>query len=472
MNPSDNNPQEEKVDRAILALRSAPVPDGPPPEVVASILAAGQEKASHHTPLITRMRSMNRVTKIAAALAATFLLVGGGVALLLTLGGPGATTALADAIKELNVHTARFIMTTVLDPLPPGAPPAQKMEVLWSEPGLMRCNTDMVAYQVMDLKAGKFVMFMPEQKKVMVIAMKGRFKAHAGPGIVVVGAAEDPSDKPDENDFFGNLRQKIKELRASRDQDVEALGEKVINGRRAIGFHKAHDEKAGDLEVWADVETHMPALVIMSVGTSPRAKITMSDFEFDVPLDPALFSTEIPPGFTVDERTIDASVPTEAEFVAGLRTWAESLGGEFPPALDINAAQDALAKMVKKMAEDAVAKATQQGVYKTSAQPQEAGSPPTNADKPGEPTPTGSDAAPEMPSQETLNEAMKFQRVIMFVMKLTQDKIDWHYAGKGVRLGDAATPIFWYRPAGSATYRVISGALDVSDAAPEALPSK
>ena len=47
---------------------------------------------------------------------------------------------------------------------------------------------------------------------------------------------------------------------------------------------------------------------------------------------------------------------------------------------------------------------------------------------------------------------------------------EWHYAGKGVKLGDADKAIFWYRPEGSGTYRVIYGDLKAADVAPENLP--
>ena len=39
-----------------------------------------------------------------------------------------------------------------------------------------------------------------------------------------------------------------------------------------------------------------------------------------------------------------------------------------------------------------------------------------------------------------------------------------HYAGKGVSLGAADTPIFWYRPKDAKTYRVIYADLSVRDA--------
>jgi hypothetical protein len=46
----------------------------------------------------------------------------------------------------------------------------------------------------------------------------------------------------------------------------------------------------------------------------------------------------------------------------------------------------------------------------------------------------------------------------------------WHYAGEGVKLGDAGKAIFWYRPKGSDTYRVIYADLSVKDVVPENLP--
>jgi hypothetical protein len=47
---------------------------------------------------------------------------------------------------------------------------------------------------------------------------------------------------------------------------------------------------------------------------------------------------------------------------------------------------------------------------------------------------------------------------------------DWHYVGKDVKFGEADKPIFWYKPEGSQTYRVIYGDLSVKDVAQEDLP--
>ena len=63
---------------------------------------------------------------------------------------------------------------------------------------------------------------------------------------------------------------------------------------------------------------------------------------------------------------------------------------------------------------------------------------------------------------------MPLQRGLLFAFALPTDA-DAHYAGKGVSLGAADTPIFWYRPKDSKKCRVIYADLSVRDA--DASPS-
>ena len=46
----------------------------------------------------------------------------------------------------------------------------------------------------------------------------------------------------------------------------------------------------------------------------------------------------------------------------------------------------------------------------------------------------------------------------------------WHYAGKGVKLGDKTAPVCWCKPKDSKTYRVVYGDLSIKDVAEEDLP--
>jgi hypothetical protein len=71
--------------------------------------------------------------------------------------------------------------------------------------------------------------------------------------------------------------------------------------------------------------------------------------------------------------------------------------------------------------------------------------------------------------QERVDIATKWGQGFVFI-RFFKGQGQWHYAGKGVKLGDGDTPIFWYQPQGSETYRVIYGDLSVKDVAPENLP--
>jgi hypothetical protein len=75
----------------------------------------------------------------------------------------------------------------------------------------------------------------------------------------------------------------------------------------------------------------------------------------------------------------------------------------------------------------------------------------------------------ETSQQQRGAEATQMYRGIMFMTQLPAES-NWRYAGENVKYGDAQTPIFWYQPSGSATYRVIYGDLSVRDVAPENLP--
>ena len=58
---------------------------------------------------------------------------------------------------------------------------------------------------------------------------------------------------------------------------------------------------------------------------------------------------------------------------------------------------------------------------------------------------------------------MTIGRGMTFALELPESA-DAHYAGKGVKLGEPDRPIFWYKPEGAKTYRVIYADLSVKEA--------
>jgi hypothetical protein len=129
---------------------------------------------------------------------------------------------------------------------------------------------------------------------------------------------------------------------------------------------------------------------------------------------------------------IDGSDPEEKDLFDMFRTWAEHADGRFPSTLDASAPDEFMSLQGKKMKESGQEPSEDQilGIQKI---------------------------------------IVKMSRGGSFVQQLPAGS-DWHYAGQDAVLGEAGKAIFWYRPAGSATYRVIYADLSVLDVAAEDLP--
>jgi hypothetical protein len=131
----------------------------------------------------------------------------------------------------------------------------------------------------------------------------------------------------------------------------------------------------------------------------------------------------------------------EKDLIEMFREYSELSDGPFPDALDVASLLTMV--MTKKLAFDALEE------------------PP----KPG--------AKQEQDMTEAL---VKLHRGLIF-SDLLPKEADSHYAGKGVSLGAADTPIFWYRPKDAKAYRVVYADLSVRDAetppsAPDAQPEE
>ena len=83
------------------------------------------------------------------------------------------------------------------------------------------------------------------------------------------------------------------------------------------------------LSLWGDPKTGQPVRAEMTMAMYPNVKTTMSDFVFNVDMDESLFSTEPPPGYTVQNEKINVSQPEEKDLLKTFRTYSELSGGVF-----------------------------------------------------------------------------------------------------------------------------------------------
>jgi len=290
-----------------------------------------------------------------------------------------------------------------------GVPP-QKFDCMYAEPVRMRQTAqDNNAIVISDFQQGKIVTLMPSQNKAMIVEMENM-----------------PEDQ-DKFNMFREIRKHLQEAQDTEDESVQFLGEKEINGLTVIGYHV--QKPAVDITVWADPQTKLP---VEMTNTSGPTTYTMTDIVFNVELDESLFSLEIPEEYTIRTMQVDASKPTEKDLIELFRIWAEHMDGNLPSVLDLNATMEFVKYQQKKMKEKG-----------------------------------------QEPSEESVLELqktiMRMGRGAVFVQQLPAES-DWQYTGKDVKFGDAQTPIFWYRPEGSETYRVIYGDLTIKEMTPENLP--
>jgi hypothetical protein len=223
--------------------------------------------------------------------------------------------------------------------------------------------------------------------------------------------------------YIEAVRKIIIELQNKDYSDIEKLASREIDGKTAIGFKGGNDKEK--LAIWADPKTALPMRIELEIG---QLYIIFKNFEFDPKIEE--ISMDVPAGYTQDKAQFDLSNATEQDLVESLRIWAEIiLDGAFPDTLGTEDFMKQVAVLGQKI-------------------PQL-----------------------DIPDSEKEQLGFKFGKGMIFLQKFEFGG-EWRYAGKGVKLGDAATPIFWYQPKGSATYRVIYGDLSVRDAAQQPAPAE
>jgi outer membrane lipoprotein-sorting protein len=219
----------------------------------------------------------------------------------------------------------------------------------------------------------------------------------------------------------------IEKLRTLPDRADEELGTIEIDARTVQGFRVNEDGVINT--VWVDTKTRELVRVETEFTNAPGMNVTMTNFQFDVELDDSLFSLTPPEDYTRVEVQADVSAVAEQDIIGFLRAWSGwTADNTFPPTLNPLELQKVSMEMEQR----------------------------------------GEFGKGETTEQQRQQDAMTMYRGIMFLTQLPAGS-NWRYAGEGVKFGNAGKAIFWYRPQGSQTYRVIYGDLSVKDVAPENL---
>ena len=339
---------------------------------------------------------MNSKTGKLAAAAAVVI----AVLLALQVWSPlGSNVTFAQAIQPiLNANTA--ILDIIVGTADANAPVIQDM-IMGSR--IRRTVGGMKgSVSIIDLETSRVLALTEAEKEAVYIDLKGL---------------------PSIPNYLDNLKNVFVELQNSPHFEIQDLGTRQVDGHEAVGFLAKHPR--GEITLWADAKTGLPVRIEQKEG---QMLVTCKNLQFDVPMDDALFSMEVPEGYHQQQMELDLRGSTEEDFIEGLRILAETFGdGQFPDGVGLEDYLRQAADMEKKTKELGLS------------------------------------------SEEEMALGMKLQKYLLF-LRFYKGQGKWYYRGQGVKLGEAAVPIFWCRPKGSETYRVIYGDLHVEDVAPEDLP--
>jgi hypothetical protein len=219
----------------------------------------------------------------------------------------------------------------------------------------------------------------------------------------------------------------IERLRALPARADAALGRREIDGRLLEGFQVREEDAT--TTVWLDPKSGQLVRAEVEFAKAPGMNTILSDFQLDALLPDSFFSLEPPAGYTAVQVAADVTSVTERDFIEFLRLWSNwTVDAAFPPTVS----GVEIARVAVQMARE------------------------------------GKFVGPYAPAYGAERQPQVMYRGLVFSTQLPAGT--WRYAGQNVRFGDPATPIFWYQPQGSPTWRVVYADLHVADVAPENLP--
>jgi outer membrane lipoprotein-sorting protein len=328
----------------------------------------------------------------------------------------GAQRAYAEVVEQLR--KARSLTYTMTQRVEGSPMPEISTEYVFKEPHYIRTSMPMGIYAVINFAEMKSLTVLTPQKQYI------------------------------ENDFSDTMSEEFKEsdiamavdsyfgIRSLPERADEVLEEREINGRNVRGFQVRETETGMDKTLWIDVETGDLVRMEGEFFNAPGTHIVIENVRFDIEYDDSFFSLEPPSGFTPLIVETDSSLFGEQDLINMLDFYtSHHVDASFPESLNSNEVSLSMVNLTKsgKFRELVTEGMTEEDQLKM-----------------------------------TMETSGMLTRGFMFLLPLEPQ--NWHYAGKGVKRGDADTPVFWYKPNGSETYRVVYGDLSVRDVAPEDLP--
>ena len=280
----------------------------------------------------------SRITKMAAAAVIIIAVILG-----LNMIGVQDTTGVAWGAVAKNVESVQNVVSHIttdvkMQSLPPGQTPRTTAIGYYSSEDGSRVESyinDKLSFTMyLNPKENIFVSVIPDQKQFMKVTGKS----------------------PDELKLISEKDDPRVMVRHIMSAEYEQLGRDNINGIDVEGIECTGPGVMGGMfedataRVWVEIGTDLPVRIEIEgrvAGGQMEMSMVISDFQWNVELDPALFVPDIPSDYTSTEMNL--SEVDEGTAINGLRLFAELSDGQYPSDL-------ALMTLLKEIAEVCAAK--------------------------------------------------------------------------------------------------------------------
>jgi hypothetical protein len=403
MSLEEPNEPENVLERAVDQLRGMQLPAGPDAFFQSRLadrlvsINVNPDQADHSSR--NRRITMRRVT----AMAASVLAVSALIAWLTSLNSSSPGSAFARMLQQVaEARTAVFNSRVEVR----GMSPAMEQRTMLLEPDWVRDEITegedrRTTIQIHNLKQQKSLTLQPDARKARLRISDGQ------PPLQV-----------------SNVINLIQEVRKS---SAQFLGKEPIDGVESLKYRCDHS--TGHYVIWIAPTTDLPVkVVITETGQDEQSHvtITMTGFQWNVPLDESLFTLIPPEGYEFEQEQIATTLLDPTNFIITLKAYVRLNDGKFPD--EFNALSPG--SMIKFLDDPKLPPTERMANYRRKM--------------------AYAFERPEMENmsqEEWQNQGQKVGKILAqgatFVHAVAQSH-EWHYVGKGATLGQAEKIVAWW----------------------------
>ena len=223
----------------------------------------------------------------------------------------------------------------------------------------------------------------------------------------------------------------LDDLRRAKVSAGRFVGRETLDNQEAVVYQVVAPQ--GRMRVWVDPDEELPIRIEVRsrVANALESLTILKNFNWNRPIPDSKFSLDVPPGYTL------APPPPEASLIRLLRICARMNDGSFPARLDARTVFESVLR---------------NGQPADNSYGAHTGVTPIITD--------GDDR-----TKETYKACL---HGLAFVEQVNENGT-WQYVGQGVRLGDGAARVCWWKPPGTASFRMVYGDLQVRNVTAERL---